>query len=326
MPVRLGLLGCAEIAWRRTLPAVTSGNGLRLVAAASRHAATAERFTGQFGGVPVAGYQALLDRDDIEAVYIPLPPALHAEWIGRALAAGKHVLVEKPLTTCHPDTARALADADRSGLVLMENVMFLHHPQHAAVERLLADGAIGSLRSFYGIFTIPRRPPGDIRHSPGLGGGARLDMAGYPVRAADRFLGPDLAVAGAVLRCESSGVDVGGAALLHGAAGIPAHVVFGMDDAYAARYELRGTSGHMILDRAYTPPPDYQPLVRIESGGERTEVRLPVADQFAEQLAIFAAAVRGTAEPDTVVRLGTASLRHAGLQDQILTRSRPGHR
>jgi NDP-hexose-3-ketoreductase len=317
-PVRLGLLGCADIAWRRTLPAVASGAGLRLAAVASRHPATAERFTRRFGGVPLVGYQALLDRDEVEAVYIPLPPGLHAEWIGRALAAGKHVLAEKPLTTSGADSARALDQAAARGLVLMENVMFLHHPQHAAVERLLADGVIGDLRAFSGIFTIPRRPPGDIRHRPDLGGGARLDMAGYPVRAADRFLGPELAVAGAVLRHEMTGVDVGGAALLRDAAGIPACVVFGMDDGYCARYELSGSRGRIVLDRAYTPAADHRPVVRIESGGQWRELPLAAADQFAALLAVFAGAVRGTADTDLLTRLCAASLRHARLQDKIL--------
>ncbi|TDB69965.1 Gfo/Idh/MocA family protein, partial [Micromonospora sp. KC721] len=157
-PVRLGLLGCADIALRRVLPAVAALDSVRLTAVASRTMAKATAVAERFGGVPIAGYDQLLARADIDAVYIPVPTGLHATWIRRALAAGKHVLAEKPLTSCQADTADLVATAEKAGLVLMENYMFVHHGQHAAVRRLVTGGAIGELRSFSATFTIPARP------------------------------------------------------------------------------------------------------------------------------------------------------------------------
>jgi NDP-hexose-3-ketoreductase len=92
--LRMGVMGCADIAWRRTLPAMLSDAAVQIVAIASRDRRRAAEFTDRFGGIPLEGYDSLLERDDVDAVYIPLPALLHAEWIERTLEAGKHVLVE----------------------------------------------------------------------------------------------------------------------------------------------------------------------------------------------------------------------------------------
>src|SRR5690606_32044232 len=90
-PLRFGVLGCADIAWKKTLPAMRQVSGLELFAVASRDRAKAERFCAEFGGRPVAGYANLLEMPDVDAVYVALPAALHHPWALRALKAGKHV-------------------------------------------------------------------------------------------------------------------------------------------------------------------------------------------------------------------------------------------
>ncbi|NEE17571.1 Gfo/Idh/MocA family oxidoreductase, partial [Streptomyces sp. SID7499] len=191
-PVRVGVLGTASIARRRLLPALAACPDTRLVAVASRAPATAEEAAAPYGCEAVEGYGALLARDDVDAVYVPLPAALHAPWVRAALTAGKHVLAEKPLSTDAATTGGLLALARDKGLVLSENVMFVHHARHAEVRRLIEDGAIGDVRAFHAAFTVPRPPDGDIRHSAGLGGGALGDMGVYPVRAALHLLGDGL--------------------------------------------------------------------------------------------------------------------------------------
>src|SRR6201999_3692322 len=100
---------------------------------------------------------------------------LHAEWIDQALAAGKHVLCEKPLTTDLATTAKVVGSAEANGLAVRENIMFPQPARHGRVAELLADGAIGELRMLSSAFTIPARPPEDIRYRPDLGGGSLLD-------------------------------------------------------------------------------------------------------------------------------------------------------
>jgi len=287
--VRLGVLGCADIAVRRLLPAAMAAGGVVVTAVASRDGARAAAVAERFGGRPVEGYQALLDRDDVDAVYVPLPPALHGEWIERALGAGKHVLAEKPLTTTAERTERLVASARRAGLVLRENFTFLHHSQHERVRQLLASGAIGELRSLQATFTVPKRPAGDLRLRPDLGGGALLDTGVYPARAALLLLGPDLEVAGAAWRFdEKLGVDLSGAALLSRPDGVTASLAFGLEHAYTAGYELLGSDGTIRLGRAFTPPADLPPPVRLERGGKIEEPRWEPDDQWVNALTAFA--------------------------------------
>ncbi|MEU2249785.1 Gfo/Idh/MocA family oxidoreductase [Streptomyces sp. NPDC019224] len=298
-PLRIGVLGCADIALRRMLPAMAAADDVEIAAVASRDAARAREAAGRFGTRPVHGYAALLERSDVDAVYIPLPAALHATWTEAALRAGKHVLAEKPLTTDLERTRDLLALAAESHLVLTENVLFVHHPQHATVRQWVADGLIGELRSFQAEFAIPKLPGTDIRYDAGLGGGALLDTGVYPVRAALHFLGPELDVVGATLHGTAGHtVDTAGSALLRRPDGVTAHLTFGLDHGYSSRYLLWGSAGRITVDRAFTPPAGHRPQVRVElRSGTRTEV-LPAADQVAAVVRSFVRSVADKARGD----------------------------
>ncbi|MDQ7807646.1 Gfo/Idh/MocA family oxidoreductase [Amycolatopsis sp. A133] len=317
-PLRIGIMGCASIAVRKLLPAMAALSATEIAAIASRNAGKATEIARGYGCRAVEGYSALLDLDDVEAVYIPLPNASHAEWIDRALAAGKHVLAEKPLTTSVSRTRELIATARSAGLVLVENVMFLHHSQHAAVRDLVADGAIGELRAFHAAFAVPPRPPGDIRHSAELGGGALMDTGVYPVRAAMSFLGREVDVVSAVLtRRHGHPVDSAGHALLCTGDGVSASATFGIDHAYRSGYELWGSEGRIVLDHAFTPPAGHIPVIRLERRSGVGEIPLPPDDQVANTLAAFAATVRSGRLPDN-----DDVARQAVLVDDIRTKAR----
>lgn len=319
-PLRVGVIGCADIAWRRALPALEAEPLTEVAAIASRGWDRARRFTDRFGGEPVEGYAALLKRDDIDAVYVPLPAVLHAEWIDQALRAGKHVLAEKPLTTDREQAERLFVLAAERRLLLMENFMFLHHPQHQRVADMIEEGAIGELRSFAASFTIPPKPQGDIRYQADVGGGALLDIGVYPIRAAGFFLGMDLDVAGAVLRYERShGVVVGGSALLTDRQGVTAQLTFGMEHSYTNSYEFRGSTGRLSLNRVFTPPATYQPVVHVERQDHSEQFVLPSDDQFAKSVRAFAQAVLSGEHPEEWSR---NSVGQAALVDSVRTNAR----
>jgi dTDP-3,4-didehydro-2,6-dideoxy-alpha-D-glucose 3-reductase len=305
MELRVGVLGCADIALRRVLPAITAVPGMRTAVVGSRDLAKAQAATAVHGGTAVEGYAAVLE-SDVDAVYVPLPAALRPVWVGAALRAGKHVLAEKPVAPAAERTAELFALARAQGRTLMDNVMFVHHDQHTAVAKLVADGVIGRLRSFHATFAVPARPDGDIRLNPRLGGGALLDVGVYPVRAAVRFLGEDLTVEGAVAAGQA--VDTSGSVLLRAPDDVAVHLTYGMDDAYCATYELRGTEGRIVVDRAFTPPADLEPEVTLHrrSGAER--VRLPAMDQVAATVAAFADAARSGRVVDERQVLGQAAV------------------
>ncbi|MGK5729255.1 Gfo/Idh/MocA family protein [Streptomyces sp. URMC 124] len=309
-PVRLGLLGCADIALRRMLPAVERTEGIVLTAVAARDAARAERVAQQYGAEAAAGYAELLERDDVDAVYVPLPSSLHAEWTERALLGGKHVLAEKPMTLDAGETARLVELARSRGLVLMENFMFVHHPQHRRVRQLLDEGAIGELRTLHAAFTIPPRPDGDIRYRADLGGGALFDVGVYPLRAAQLLLGPGLEVAGADLRTDPErGVDVAGSVLLARPDGVTAHLTFGMEHHYTSRYEVLGSAGRLRLDHAFTTPAGHRPVIAIERQGGAEELELEAFDQVTAAVRAWVTSIGSGAGTTT----GEATVRHAQL-------------
>ncbi|MFJ9586611.1 Gfo/Idh/MocA family protein [Streptomyces acidicola] len=312
-PLRVGVMGCAGIAVRRMLPAFEACPDIEIAAVASRDEAKARQVAERFGCRPVHGYAELLEQDDIQAVYVPLPAALHAEWTEAALTAGRHVLAEKPLTTDRHRTGELLDLARTRGLVLMENVMFVHHHRHEEVRRLVAEGAIGELRAFHAAFTIPPLPDGDIRYNAELGGGALADVGVYPLRAALHFLGHDLDLVGArLVQGPGRQVETSGAALLSTPGTVTAQITFGMEHAYRSSYELWGSEGSITVDRAFTPPADHVPVIGLHRGGTVEEIRLEPHDQVAATVAAFAAAVRTGTLPDT-----GATLRQAELLDEI---------
>ncbi|GGP00684.1 Gfo/Idh/MocA family protein [Wenjunlia tyrosinilytica] len=319
--LNVGVLGCADIAQRNTIPALMAEPSVRLVAVASRGREKAEAFARRAGCEAVTGYAALLDRVDIDAVYIPLPPALHAEWVGKALAAGKHVLAEKPLSTDAAE-AVALVGAARSGnRLLVENFAFLHHSQHAAVRRLIDEGTIGEPRSMTAEFGFPPLDPADIRYQRSLGGGALLDAGVYTLRAAGLFLGPDVRVEGAVARWDrSTGVDVGGAALVSTPDGRSGHLSFGFDRSYRCTYTVWGSEGTVTLERAFTTPPTLRPVVRIQRQDHFEERTLAPDHQFANLVGAFA---RTVLEGGDLSASGHEILRQAGLVDAVRCAARP---
>ncbi|MGD1220770.1 Gfo/Idh/MocA family protein [Streptomyces krungchingensis] len=321
-PLPVGVLGCGGIAMRRMLPAMARTPGVRVTAIASRDRDRAASAADRFDADPVQGYERLLEREDITAVYIPLPPALHAPWAARALKAGKHVLVEKPMVT-DAGQARDLAGlAEEGGLVLMESFMFLHHSQHAAVTELLERGEIGELRQMSAEFGFPPLPAQDIRHRPELGGGALLDAGVYTLRVTQHLLGGTVSVVGAALTADAStGVDVGGDALLRGGDGVGSHVSFGFRHSYRSAYTLWGSAGRITLDRAFTPPPEHRPVLRIERQDRVEELTLAADDQFANIAARFADLARGRADPAAE---RTAAVRQAELVDAVRAAAGPG--
>lgn len=315
-PVRVGVIGCADIAVRRMLPGFAADADTEIVAVASRSLEKARAVAERFGCRAVRGYAELLDLEEVDAVHVPLPAALHDRWVEAALDAGKHVLAEKPLTTNATRTGRLLDLARSRGLALMENVMFVHHPRHEAVRRLVADGAIGEPRSLHAAFTIPALPDTDIRYRSELGGGALADVGLYPLRAALHFLGPALRVIGAELtRGRGREVETSGAALLRTPEGVTAQITFGMEHTYVSRYELWGSAGRITVDRAFTPPADFVPVIELHRGGGREEIRLAPHDQVAATIAAFVAAVRTGAAP------AEETLRQARLLDDVRDRA-----
>jgi predicted dehydrogenase len=294
-PLRLGLLSRARIN-DVVLSAAEKGDRAEVVAVASRTPEDARAYAEAHGIERAHGaYDALLADPNVDAVYVSLPNALHVEWSIRALEAGKHVLCEKPLHADPAEVDRAFEAADRTGLVLMEAFQFRHHPQTAELARLVAGGAIGSLRlirSFLGFTPVDR---GDIRFKPELGGGAFLDAGCYTVNVSRLLAGePVRVVAEQVV--DESGVDVAFAGTLTFAGGVLAQVGASYLVQMRRELELLGSDGSIRVRDPFRP--DRAGLIELERDGVVVE-SIPAArdDAYRLQLDNFADAAAGRAEP-----------------------------
>jgi len=187
--LRLGLLSTARIN-DEILGAAKETDRVEIAAVGSRETATAEAYAAEHDIARAHGsYEALLADAEVDAVYIPLPNALHHEWTMKALAAGKHVLCEKPYSRHPEEVEAAFAAAETAGLVLMEAFMYRHHPQTRHVEQLVREGTLGRLLSIRGCFTFPLTDLTNVRASTELDGGALMDVGCYCVSGARLLAG-----------------------------------------------------------------------------------------------------------------------------------------
>ncbi|MFW6312047.1 MAG: Gfo/Idh/MocA family protein, partial [Nanoarchaeota archaeon] len=256
--IRIGVLGCANIAERLVIPTIREMDEFELIAVSSRKTSKEKlkKFSLKFDCKGVIGYKNLLERKDLEAVYIPLPPSLHKEWTIKAFEAGKHVLVEKPSSINLESTKLMLKKAKEKNKVLMENYMFEYHSQFKYVKQILKD-EVGDIRNLRASFGIPLMNRNNFRYKKDLGGGVLLDAGGYPVKACQMFLGDDIEVKAANLNyVDGFEVDMYGSASLKSVHGITGQISFGFDNYYQCNIELWGNKGKITFKRAFTAPPN----------------------------------------------------------------------
>jgi predicted dehydrogenase len=296
------VLGWGAIARRAFHPALQASNAGRLTAVASERGDAAE-IEGSLPGVAVhtgaGAYEALLRRDDVDAVYIAVPNHRHAALTEAAAAEGKHVLCEKPLGV---DAQQATRMADRcaaAGVVLMEAIMARFNPQHARVRELIAEGAIGRPRLFRSSFTV-RLPDaaGDIRFLPEPGAGALYDVGIYPISAARWIFDAEPeAVAAATLDLPGTGADELGGLLLSFPDARIAVIDYGLTLETADFYEVVGGDGSIRVARPYASPPfapaESSLALTIARGGETEVERFEDLNQYVLQLHAFQQALDG---------------------------------
>jgi xylose dehydrogenase (NAD/NADP) len=292
MALRWGILSTANI----TDKLLDSGTDQQFVAVASRDAARAEAYAREKGIARAHGsYEALLADLDVDAIYNPLPNALHPEWSIRALEAGKHVLCEKPFSRRPEDVERAFAVAEREGRVLAEAFMWRHHPQVARARELLDGGAIGDLRIIRAHFAFKAIDPDDIRLQAELDGGGLMDVGSYCVSGCRTLAGAEPERAWAELIPGGHGVDVALAATLRFPGDVLAHFDCGLSYPGGSLLAASGTEGSFALADPWHGNDAVIELQRADGSVERIDAG--PANSYALELADFEAAVRGDRAP-----------------------------
>src|SRR5262249_52446682 len=264
-----------------------------VVAIAARDPGRAARFAARHGIPRVQGsYEALLGDPEIDAVYVPLPNALHALWTIRALEAGKHVLCEKPFAATVAEGEAMAAAAKRAGRVLIEAFHYRYHPLFARLRAIVDAGEIGEVRHLEAHLCFPLPFPNDIRYDASLAGGALMDAGCYPVHLLRHLAGAEPEVVEARARWTRGGVDRCMEARLRFADGRTARLTCSLFSAWLIRASARidGTDGHVGVINPIAPQ-FFHRLRVVNRSGRRTE-HVAGAPTYDCQLRAFIAAVR----------------------------------
>ena len=296
--LRWGILSTADIARKKVIPGMRKAKRCSIVAIASREAGRAEAVALELG-IPRAhaSYEALLADPEVDAVYIPLPNHLHAEWSIAAARAGKHVLCEKPLALTADDAQRMIDVANVEGVTLMEAFMYRLHPSWQAVAELVASGEIGRLVSVQSWFSYFNDDATNIRNIREVGGGALFDIGCYSVNLSRLLFDAEPRhVSAALVRDPATGVDVLTSAILTFDSGIATFTCStrAEDD---QRVHIYGTTGRISIGIPFNIPPDRPTEVYVSAGGDppvapdTRVLTFEVADPYTVEAERFAAAV-----------------------------------
>lgn len=306
--IRLGIICPSEIALRRFLPALIQLRDFKFIGVAlanksewagssditiKNETKKAQTFISQFGGTVFNSYSSLVNSDQIDAVYLPLPPALHYLWAKSALLAGKHVLIEKPATTLLHETKDLITVAKKNNLAIHENYMFIFHDQINAINKIILSKELGNIRLFRLSFGFPLRAPNDFRYNKQLGGGALLDCGGYTIKYASLLLGNNVKIAYSQSNYEDGfEVDISGSGALINDKGITAQIAFGMNNSYKCDLEIWGSLGCLSTGRIFTAPTGFVPEVLITKGNEKEIRTLPSDDTFKKSIQLFSECIQ----------------------------------
>ena len=290
--MRLGLLSTARIN-NAILTGAQGTDRVDVVAVGSRDGAKAQAYAAEHRLERSHGsYEALLEDPEVDGVYISLPNSLHHAWTMQALAAGKHVLCEKPYSRSPAEVEEAFDAADAAGLVLAEAFMYRHNPQTALARELVESGRIGRLRAINATFSFPLVDQTNVRMIADLDGGALMDVGCYCVSGSRLLAGEPEHVFGEQSVSET-GVDVA----FHGTLRFPNDVVSQIDASFVAqnrqRLEVVGEEGTLVLATPWRVD-DPGIVVRRSDGDVLMDV--PLVDSYTLELEDFAAAAAGERE------------------------------
>jgi predicted dehydrogenase len=313
-PVRWGVLGAANIAVRKVIPAMQRGERTRVVAIASRDIGKARAAAKELGIDRAYGsYDELLADPAVDVVYNPLPNHLHVHWTIRAAEAGKHVLCEKPLALSADEARQLLAVRDRTGVHIGEAFMVRNHPQWIAVRDMIREGRIGELRLIAGHFAYYRRDPKDVRSNPDWGGGGLMDVGCYPITMSRWLFGeePD-AVIGLIDRDPELRVDRIASGLMRFPSG-QATFSCAMQLVHYQRMQIHGTTGRIEVQIPFNAPNDRPCRIFFDDGRELGDasakpIDFAVVDQYTLQSDRFSDAVRGIGDVPVPVEDAIANM------------------
>lgn len=249
----------------------------------------AQQFVDEIGGKIFNSYAELVNSNEVDAIYLPLPPGLHYKWAKEVLLAGKHALVEKPCVATLEEANELIQLANEKSLALHENYMFVFHKQIETINQMINDGTFGDIRLYRINFGFPLRAANDFRYNKKLGGGALLDCTGYTIRYASILLGPTAKIVQAHQNyIKGYEVDMYGSATMINENGVTAQLAWGMDNCYRCELDIWGNKGMFRTNRVLTAPVGLTPEAIVKFGNEPEQtITLPADDAFMNSILHF---------------------------------------
>ncbi|MEA2001453.1 MAG: Gfo/Idh/MocA family oxidoreductase [Actinomycetota bacterium] len=325
--VRWGILSTANIGTKHVIPAIQAADRCEVVAIASRRTDAAEEVASGLGIEQAYGsYGQLLQDPNIDAVYVPLPNHMHAEWTIAAAAAGKHVLCEKPIALSAAEAETMVTACQQAGVILREAFMYRFHPTWQVVRRLIDEGGIGTITAIDSWFSYFNDDPENIRNILDYGGGALMDIGCYSIHLSRMLMNgePD-SVKASVQRDAMTGVDTLTAAVLEFGDRVATFSCSTRAEP-DQRVDIYGTTGRISIEIPFNIPADLVTRIAITAGGNppidpRIEtIEFDPANQYTLQAEAFAAAVLdGEALPDS----GTAAVGNMRVVDKVFASAGP---
>lgn len=313
--IHWGILGHANIAKKALLPALAKADHANIYAIASRRSGVEETAKAFHIDKTYTSYDALLDDEQIDAVYIPLPNGLHAEWTEKAAKAGKHVLCEKPAALTAQEAQHMVTVCQQHGVLFMEAFMYQFHSQHDKVRQLIREGYIGDVKMMRLRFAFALHDVTNVRFDKKLGGGALYDVGCYCIHASRYILGQephDIYAKGHV--DHESGIDVTTSGLLT----FPADVTVLFHASFEAfpeeGYEVIGSTGRIHVKHPFRPDksPDGAAKIVWETADGTRDVLSLAGDAYSQQVEHFSQCILQGLEPQNT---GTATVNNMKVID-----------
>jgi dTDP-3,4-didehydro-2,6-dideoxy-alpha-D-glucose 3-reductase len=283
--INFGIIGCGNIA-KKFATALNKSNCANLVAIASRDFKKANQFSSLYECEGIVGYDNLLEKEDVDAVYIATPIGTHMEWCIASARKEKHILCEKTLALNELQVNEIVKACELSNVCLFEGFAYQFHPQHKLLERFICDGKIGKPLFLDAKFGFP---PIDSKHryDLNLGGGALLDAGTYAIHIARKIFKKEPIGVKSFLDSDNQEVDVTGSVLLDFGDGQIAQLTFGFNCYYRNYCSIWGTDGLLELQRAFSVPDTLETKLVHSKQDYREEYVLEPFNVFVGEIEYF---------------------------------------
>ena len=291
--IKWGIISTASIAIEQVVPAMLKGEFSEVVAIASRGIAKAEKAAKEFNIPKFFGsYEDLLNEDEIEAVYIPLPNHLHVEWAIKAINAGKHVLIEKPMAMNSQQAIELLKESEKyPDLKIMEAFMYKFHPQWIKAKELIDTGEIGTLKTIQSSFSFFDDDADSITNNKEFGGGSLMDIGCYSISVSRLLFGEEpKSVMSFIEYHPEYEVDILATGILEFENGSSSFFCATQLD-YTQQAQIFGTKGSIRFELPFNPPNDRPSKIWLTKDEVVTEIEFELCNQYTLQADAFSLAI-----------------------------------